>query len=247
MAYHSGILAVCLLASLTMNVVAQDSGFRLETDVFEQGKDKPAAQTVTLFRGGIAFDFPRDAPTVTMVDPQGNRIVLFDSERKIQAVINLSELSKLITIAKSQAPELIANIITEAETVREEEKQTVVGGAVLKYTATHQSPPKPEYARDYAAFANALAQLNAGREPARLPYARLKLNDVLRKKSVMPKEVTRTISVGSKPVVTRSVVHATWSLGKEHDKRIASVGEMLTTYTVVPQRDFFAPRIARTK
>lgn len=247
MAYRSGLLAACLLASLTMNVVAQDREFRLETDVFKQGKDKPVSQTVTLFRGGIAFDFPRDAATVTMVDPHGNRIVLLDADRKIQAVIDLAELSKLISIAKSQAPELIANIITEAETVRDEEKQTIVGGAVLKYTATHQSPPKPQYARDYAAFADALAQLNAGRAPAQLPYARLKLNEVLRKKNVMPKEVTKTLSIGNQPQVSRSVVHATWSLTTEHDKRIASVGEMLTTYTIVSQREFFAPRIARKK
>ncbi|GAB5402911.1 MAG: hypothetical protein Aurels2KO_11420 [Aureliella sp.] len=245
MAYRMGIVVACLLASMTVNVMAQENGFRLETDVFVQGNDKPVSRTVTLFHNGVAYDFPRDGQRVTMVDPSGNRIVIFDTQRSVQTVVDIKELAKLMETAKKQAPEFLTAIIAEADRVQSDSEKTVIGGEILSYTATHQSPPKQEYATSYAAFADALALLNAGREPAQLPYSRLKLNTTLRQKGLMPREVTKKVSIGSKPTVVRSIVHATWRLSSEHEDRIARVGEWLTKYNAVTQTDFFAPRIAR--
>ncbi len=245
MAHRLGIVVACLLASMTVNVMAQENGFRLETDVFEEGNDKPISRTVTLFHNGVAYDFPREGQRVTMVDPAGNRIVIFDTQRSVRTVVDIKELAKLMETAKKQAPKFLTAIIAEADRVQSDSEKTVVGGEILKYTATHQSPPKQGYASSYADFADALALLNAGREPAQLPYSRLKLNTTLRQKGLMPREVTKKVSLGAKPTVVRSVVHATWRLSSEHEDRITRVGEWLTSYTEIPQSDFFAPRVAR--
>ena len=114
MAYRMGIVVACLLASMTVNVMAQENGFRLETDVFVQGNDKPVSRTVTLFHNGVAYDFPRDGQRVTMVDPSGNRIVIFDTQRSVQTVVDIKELAKLMETAKKQAPEFLTAIIAEA-------------------------------------------------------------------------------------------------------------------------------------
>lgn len=245
MAFRLGFVVACLLASMTVNVMAQENGFRLETDVFVQGDDKPLSRTVTLFHNGVAYDFPRDKAQVTMVDPAGNRIVIFDTERNVKTVVDLKELTKLMETAKKQAPEFLTAIIAEADRVESDTEKTAVGGAILKYTATHQSPPKPEYASSYATFADALALLNAHLDPSQLPYARLKLNDTLRQQGLMPREVTKKLSVGAKPAVYRSIVHATWRLSSDHEDRITRVGEWLTSYTSVSQREYFQPRVAQ--
>lgn len=48
----------CFMAICTAGVEAQD-GFRIETDIFLEGKAEPLSQTLTLFQNGIAYDIPR--------------------------------------------------------------------------------------------------------------------------------------------------------------------------------------------
>lgn len=244
-------LSIALCCSLSAS--AQD-GFRIETDVFEEGKDKPVSSNLTLFKDGIGYDFPRSSQIVTLVDPRQNRIILFDTSRSLRTLVDLGELTQLTQIAKKQAPEEIRAIIAEAEAIRHGENDVTVGGATMKYKATLQRAASAEHAKTYAEFASALALFNAAQQNLltksqganKLPFARLKLNEVIQSKNAIPREITRTIAIGDRPVI-RCIVHATWKLDDEHNQKIESVNAMLESFAPVSQSDFFAQRVAKNQ
>ena len=67
-----GISAVSLLACQILLTLAMAEDFRVETDVFVGGEKEPVAQNVTLFSGGLVYDFP-------LIGPQ--EITVFDAAR----------------------------------------------------------------------------------------------------------------------------------------------------------------------
>lgn len=241
-----GLLTAVLFSTcLTMSHVnGQQADFRIETDVFAEDQKEPVYQTVTFFQAGVAYDFPRDGGYVSMVAPKSNRLVLLDSKRQVRTQVDLAELTRLLDNAKTGAPGLLATIIAEADQVDVSDAAVSVGASILHYRATFQKPPSASMAAEYAAFADALARLNAGRQPAALPYARLKLNAVLADKAVLPKEITKTLSLGAKPQVQRSILHATWRLSSEHQRRINEVQSNLVSFEEVSQQEFFTPDLA---
>ncbi len=239
----ANLLAISLCyASMTAVATAQQAplpAFSLETDIFVAQDNKPVYRTVTLFRDGTAYDIPRDNSFISVVDSHGNRMTLVDATRKVQTQVSLADLWRLTEDAKLSPPEWLATIITDAEKTSASEKKISVGGTILRYDATLQAAPNQASAEAYAVFADALARLNASREPSAVPFARLHLNKLISARTALPLEVTKVMSPGKSNSVTRSVVHADWKLTTENEQQIAAVRSMIDSFQPVSQSEFF--------
>ncbi len=233
-------LAIAAIALLTMenNLVAQQDAYRLETDVYVGSETRPVYQTLTLFKDSIAYDIPHGSSTITVIDVNRSRITLLDSTRQVQTHVELAQLIRLIGDARKQAGPL-QPIVEESSKVVETSGSLVVGGEIIRYEATMQDAPEKATAITYAKFADAVAYLNGSREAASLPFARLTLNREIAKRSKLPHEVTKTVSLGRKPTVQRSKLHATWSLNAENEKRIAAIDEMMKAFPVLEHPEYF--------
>ncbi len=234
-------LALVIAGSVT-SVRAQD-GFRIETDIFLEGKAEPLTQTLTLFQDGIAYDIPRqDGQDITMVDPSYDRIIRFSEATSLQTTVKISELKKLMESAKKQAENTgLAVFLQGAQKVEASDERVVVGDEQLRYEASLQRPPKPEnasiYAKTYREFADAVKLLNSfgGMDP---PFARLSLNAAVHEQDAIPEEIRVHMQRGKDETIYVCRLHTTWMLSKTDRKRIADIQKMLVNYQDVGPSEY---------
>lgn len=250
-----GILVLaCSLPSIGS---AQVIEFRIETDIMVPSQTKPVQQTLTLFRGGVAYDFSRDEPEqITMVDTERKRIVLIDGRRQVQTHIDLVWLGSYMESARNEAASLpgLANFLEDSKLV-EFAKATdtvTVGAKVLRYTSTMQFPSEESVAVQFAQFADASAYLNAWRANSPPPFARVALNAAVAQQGAIPEEITRTtFLLEQERVVGEQIVkcrlHPNWRLSKDDYTRIDEIGKMLVSFSAVSHADFYqkVPTTAR--
>lgn len=240
--------ALAMICSLNHTAVGQENDFRIETDISIPDDPKPIAQTLTLFKSGVAYDFSRNAPeSITLIDPVRERIVLFDKKRQVQLLIDMSEFNAYMDSAAAQAatsPKL-APAVEDAKLVSfdADAKSVRVGEKMLRYEATLQEPSDASMAALYAQFANISARLNAWEESSPAPFARIALNAEIAAKDALPDEITRTAFVpkGSKFVeqVIKCRLHANWRLSKDDEAQIAEIGKMLVSYKPLSVAEYY--------
>ena len=236
---------VALLCSNVSVIAQQTADFRIETDVMEAGKAKPIDQSVTLFSGGSAFDYSRETPNrILVVDPINNHIALMDSQRQIQTRINLQQLQSGIESAKNKllqaegGPEKIEDA---AQTSFDPATGVIsIGKRFIRYDAKLQQPASPEFAVQYATFANISALINASqsRGSAPPPFARLHLNQAIGERESIPSEIKRTVFAGGREVVMVSRIHPTYSLSAAEKKQIEQFNTMLLSFDPVDLATF---------
>ncbi len=236
-----GVMLV--ISGIQSSALAQPSDFRVETDVFSDGEKKPVQRTLTLFSGGIGYDIPRGDPSeITVVYPAQQRIVLLDAVRQVQTSIDLKLLTAFLESARKQAAGTgLAVFLRGAALVNVDAatKTVTVGDPQLRYEATLQQPDDESMAAQYAAFADALAQLNSWRSESVPPFARISLNAAIAEQKALPKEVIRKTRIGDQEVVVSCRLLTNWRLAPEDQTRVAEIGKMLTSFQSVSHGDFF--------
>ena len=229
---------VCLLPT---GSEASAADFRIETDVTQADHPKPLQQSVTIFRNGVAYDFSRDqAHRVTVVDPANNGIIFLDSEKEIQARINLQQLHEFMQQARKElAASSMAAILEDANLVEVDSAANTitVGQQHCRYEAKLQQPEQAGMAELYAAFADASACINAWKSPDRHPpaFPRLRLNQSIREQQAIPYEITRTTTPfsGGQQQVLSSRIHANWQLSAQDIQRADQFDAMMLSYPSV--------------
>lgn len=232
--------------------LGQQPEFRIDTDILFGNEKAPSKQSLTLFAEGVFYDFSKDDPNaITMIDPQRNRIILLDGKRNIQTTIDMAELSKYVESAKQQAgtPDLQLLLKAADEVVFDEDTKTcTVGIKQIKYVATTQIPPDSLIAKQYADFANWSARLNAVYPPNRAPYVRMRLNDELASRGLVPDEISiQTALASGKSANARCRLLALWRLSTDDKASIKSVGEKLAKYSKLDSSKFFAEQLSMKK
>jgi hypothetical protein len=246
-------ISCCVLACTAMSAaLGQQPDFRIDTDIHFGTEQAPAKQSLTLFSEGVYYDFSRDDPTaITMIDPQRNRIILLDGKRNIQTTIDMSELSQYVQSAKEQAvsPDLKLLLKASEQVVFDDQNRTcTVGIKQINYVATTQEPPKAAIAQQYAEFANWSARLNAVYPPQRPPYVRMRLNDELGARGLLPAEIEINTTLASgKPSTARCRLIALWRLSRDDQAAIKSVGEKLAKYGKLDPAKYFAEQLTMKK
>jgi hypothetical protein len=227
----SQLLIAVTLSGLALPASAQE--FRIHTtvaDVSAGTKAKPFT-SLTLFHAGKVYDYLESAEQTVIYEPTHGRFLVLSKRHDLATEITQDEIRRFLALATSKARELILEwqqqgpqhepairalefqLVPEFEVTDDEKaKKLTLVSPHLRYDVTYTPAPKPEMAARYLKSADWTAQLNSVLNPrALLPEARLRLNDELRKRKVIPRDVELTI-FGDHPVHLKARHDWTWNL-----------------------------------
>ena len=250
------ILAMCASAVaitwLLPPAVAQE--FRVDTELFVGAEKEPALETLTIFSGGLVYDFVLTEPReVVILDAQRGRFSLLDESRAIRSEMSTQDLLDFTLALEKHAVEAKNPLLSFAakprfettEKVSEQNGQSFVelrlSGKPMEYVVLGERPEQPAAAKLYRHFADWYARLNATR-PGNLPAgARLALNEELGRRELLPREVTRIITPAN-PLARKSELRSrhlvNWTLSGEDRRRIERAGDWLATYKAVSYDEY---------
>ncbi len=238
-------LALLTCGFFSYELTAQENGlpaFRVDTDVYVDLKDPPVKQTLTLFREGVFYDFGSDENgIVTVIDPARGRIILLNPILQTRAVVEFDVLQREIDSAIEQAPISMTKISKEQWSDTKDGKLLTLGNDELTYSCTIVETPSPQFAIQYAAFADWSARLNGVYPPSLPPYLRLRLNQVVASNNAIPKRITRSIHKNSVYAITSPI----WRLSQDDEAKLQNVGVMLVQFKPVDATTFFKQPASR--
>ena len=244
------LMTASLPAQTTASSRADAFSFRVDTDVYEEGKGKkePINQTLTLFSNGVYYDLAIDqSRAVTVIDPLGGRIIMLDPQRQLKTTFDTAKLLAYASELKQTAAgnKEVAKLVTAASQVTELEPNKLrVGDDVLAYEATMQTPKDASMAAQYADFADWSARLNAILPPNFPPFVRMELNRQIAMRQKLPEAIYRIAKHNKQTVVYRSQLMAIGLLSTGDVNKVQMVGEMLHQCKEVGKDEFFSPQAA---
>ena len=166
------------------------------------GSPRPVCEVTTLFRSGFVYDFLRHPeikdPETTIFDPFKGRLVVIDPERKLWTQVSAADIqdftSKLRIEAAGHTDGLLNFLAAPKFKETTENGQTVLTSAFIVYKLKTVPAKSAEVSHEYAEFSHWFAQLNVMVKPGQLPpFARLKINEMLEERQLLPTEVQLTI------------------------------------------------------
>lgn len=238
------IIAVSTLVALqspTKAQIVEPIAFRVDADVYLDVTEQPIKQTLTLFSGGVFYDFDDALEQVTVIDLARQRILLLDRGRQVRCELSTVELLSSLMQAENQiSPELRKQVDDSA--VRHETPDGSVlhfGSESFRYECELTKPDSAEIASQYRDFADWSARLNALYPPHILPTVRILLNAELAKRACLPSQITRvTMADGREQRVTCKLI-PTWRLSSDDQASITRVGTMLVQFAETTPQKFF--------
>lgn len=234
------LAAVALVASFAAQAAADD--FHIDNRMYYKLHDKRAkpVETTTLFASGRVYDFMK-APDETIVfDPSQDLFVILDPNRQMMTQITTGDVSTEIAKLREAAQNHKDEPVRETAAAKFSESVDPQTGILkltnrwMKYEVETMAPKQPQVARQYAEFADWMAQLNALLNPPSPPFPRLTLNRVLRQRQELPVKITlTTMSEEKSPLgkpkemTIRSEHTILMHLAKEDHERIEEAGRQM--------------------
>lgn len=209
LALAAGLLATTTLADSPDEPAAFPAplALRVESELFVDGREQPAARSLTLFHEGVAWDFlelPNETASggmklveIVLHDPARERVVVIDPVRGRKTEIPHLRLERLsISLAKwarssddrlvrwAGGPDFTAGFAEQSERLE-------LAGPRVRYTVTHAAAESPAAAGTYRRFADTAILLKALLHPGGIPpFPRLAVNRRLEAAAAIPTEVT---------------------------------------------------------
>lgn len=227
--------------------------FRIVTKVYagaeEDHESAPVAETLTLFAGGVVYDFLRsgDREEMTVFDPQRRRFVLLDPKRHVQTTLHFDGVLSFTAQVKARLEETgrkeFAAPTFEVRDAKERGPMAfVLDNPAIRYTVVGERVPSPAASTQYQQFADWYARLNTMRPGNAPPFARLRLNSELATRQWIPREVIRVVRMKRglrlREFTMRSRHQVTWLLSQSDRKRIERAGTAMASYRVVGFRQY---------
>src|SRR5690348_13125228 len=75
---------------LGFTTVLRAEDFRIYTDYFVGSEKKPSAEVLTIFQGGIVYDF--QDPEITILEPRRGKLTLLNTKHQVRAMLETAEL-----------------------------------------------------------------------------------------------------------------------------------------------------------
>jgi hypothetical protein len=227
-------LAIIAVRLVPETAAAQD--FRIETEVIDAVSGDVISENLTLFSGNLIIDFMLSPDTtrfpseIVIYDTSLKRFVLMDTARKIRTEVADTDLLKiLVALQGSHFVDETNEFLFRPEFEESYDQST---GQVelrcprLTYRMKGTRPAQDVALHRYFEFIDQFARLNAT-DPRRMPpFARLKLNQAIKKHGVIAEEVEMCLSPdaeGERPEIRiRSKHVAMWKLSEQDRERIES-------------------------
>ena len=217
-------------------------------------KKEPVVCSTTLFWVGRAYDFletPQGQTIETIIiDKSNDLIIILDPDRQMKTEITTGEVATQIgrLLAAAQDPGTSELVKFSAapkftETVDPKTDELILEGKWMRYVVKTEAPENPFAAKQYNETADWLAQTNIVLTRKELPFPRLKLNEVLKQRQVIPLSIERTIMPEGrrKPQTIRSEHHIQRGLSAKDKRRIEDVDVQLHTFNLVSFEAYHRP------
>ena len=224
-----------------------ETSFRVDTDVYEEGKKEPIKQTLTLFDQGVYYDFAMDSSQdITIIDPKHGKIVLLSPQKQIKTIFKTDKLLAQVNLARQEITgrEELAKLLAAEKLVRFDSNKgsLKVGDDTMAYEATMQSAKDASMVAQYRDFADWSARLNAILPPKYPPFLRLELNLQIAERSMLPSRIERTSRHNGVSSSYRSQLMVNGRLSKEDERKLVSVGQLLVGSREVSDAEFMGIR-----
>jgi hypothetical protein len=190
-------LALLLCGFLLASASGQE--FKLEKAVYAADSKQPVAQNVTLFRGDLVVDLkvdfanPPNILETKVYDSRQKKIALMDHARQVYVEISDNHLLQMVDGLRrdiSQRDELqflINEVFTETQQL--EYSRVVLASPTIKYVVTGQRPSNTNYLPIHGEFLDTVTRLNASDPRGFPPFARMRLNESIKKMGWIPSSV----------------------------------------------------------
>jgi len=248
-----GFWAIAIACSLAPANRAWSDDFHVQSKLFFPGEEP--SESTTLFYAGRVYDFLSAADETTVFDPENDEFKLLDARRKLKTEITTGDIAQKINLlrsaARAQVTLPLAKFYVDPKFAEAQDPVTgdvLLTSAYMDYRLKTFIPPNPEASRQYCAFADWSVQLDVmlrlkpdSNLSEMLPFARLKVNDVLKQRQELPLVVEKTLKPqkkGKKPVVLRCEHSIQPRMAQEDLRRIKEVHEQLHTFNAVSFEEY---------
>ena len=232
-------------------VIAQE--FRIYTRVSQQMETAGAAsepevvsRSLTLFHVGKAYDYIESVREVIIFEPAHKRFTILSTTRSMATEVKFNELQAKLNMFGKEFGNVIAQPEAQGGPSPKVAKalafqmaptfkiaQQPSGNSLsltsphITYTAKCSTPKQPQALSSYLRYADWTCKLNYVLHPQTLyPASRLKLNEALRAKEMMPVEVNLAIA-GENPMQFKAEHEIHWQLDSKDRSYINDWERML--------------------
>jgi hypothetical protein len=242
---------VCLL--VVSSVQAQE--FRVYTLMYDDRpatsgtteKSEPLGRSVSLFHAGKAYDYIPSLTEFTLFDPVQKRFLVVNRSRMLATQVSFEEINTQLHRARGEAENYLSRIPTGddadlkkrmtatkfqidpkfQQTFDPQRLRLRLQGEPLNYEVLCAQSEIPKSAETFLNYADWTARLNYLLHPQTLyPGPRLALNEVLRDKQLLPREVRLNSRIGSGAQL-RAVHQFHWKLEKQDRRQITECETLL--------------------
>ena len=197
-AFVIGLVMGALVVSISTNT-AMAQEFKIETAIYSGESKIPVAQNITLFQGDLVVDLKVDFATPPNVletkvyDSRQKKVVLMDHERKVRLEISDNRLLQMVDGLRrdvSQKPELKFLVDESFKETQELSVSTIrLTSPTIRYRVEGGRPQDTRCLKVHGEFLDVFARLNASHPGGFPPFARLKLNESIKKMGWIPSTV----------------------------------------------------------
>jgi len=224
--------------------------FRIETFVYRDQDKTPISENLTLFHDGLVYDFllgqDRSAEEIAIYDSRGETFVLINVARRVRTEITLVELMQRLEAFKTSGvikPE--DRFLIDAEFTEDYDPANgllTLKSDQLTYRVRGQQVKDEAAWHALVDFMDQFARLNVT-DPRRMPpFARLRVNQSIRQRRLVPTEVALEIQPAGRlwtaPVKVRAEHYTVWQLSREDLKRIDVARRFWVDFPAVSLAEF---------
>lgn len=205
---------------------------RIETEVMVGETPELVSKSLTLFDDQLIYDFlfTADVETpgrfsleeIVVFDPVSQSISLLDQQRKLRLTLSHTDLLSMSAAMKaSEALRKKDLFLLEPEfeqSIDESKSGVTLSSPRMTYRCKCENVNDPKILLSYYHFADWAARLNVSDARKMPPFARLKLNSVLRKRSWVPTEVQLTFEFPSGQTLRAMASHHRLNQLSENDQ-----------------------------
>ena len=253
--YLIPVVSAALMAPPT---AAQE--FRIETEVFVAGESIPSSKNLTLFSERLVFDFLIDPSAsgdkeandgdrtkeIVIYDSQQSRFHLLNVQTEQKLVVTQAELLRMLQMLRSnedlkkKAPYLLDPAFAEQYDVAT--RWLELRSDNVTYRTRGIDPENEVALEQYHEFIDQFARLNAT-DPRRIPpFARLKLNQSIKKYRFIPQLVELSMVVGEgerqQEIKAKTKHYLSWELSDSDRKRIQQARSKLVRFEEVTMAEY---------